>query len=67
MADEIALMAKSLGTPSTGNAEQDEARIHSAARSICMIAAGHCPNGCGELIVSDLSQDCFKCGFNCGV
>lgn len=66
MRDEIALAKSSLAMPSTGNAEQDDATLHDCARSTCMIAAGFCPNGCGEMNVDEAMQtkSCPACGFS---
>jgi Pyruvate/2-oxoacid:ferredoxin oxidoreductase delta subunit len=60
----IAMAKQGLAMQTTGNTEQDDAHIHDAARSTCMIAAGFCPNGCGELHEVGQHQVCIKCGFS---
>lgn len=64
MADEIALAKKSLRMGvSTNNAEQDDAYLHEAARSLCMRTAGFCPNGCGNLDIFHSFMSCRKCAY----
>lgn len=64
MRDEIAMAKRSLAMPTTGNEEQDDATLHDAARSTCMIAAGHCPNGCGPMTKTETGQECPACHFS---
>lgn len=63
MAAEIETLVKGLSMASTGNREQDEAYLHEAALTTAMIAAGKCPNGCGEMTKGERGQSCGDCGF----
>lgn len=62
MADEIAVIESSLRMQTTGNQEQDEAHIRTCAINTAMIAAGFCPNGCGEM--DEALHSCHKCHFS---
>lgn len=61
--DEIEAIYFSLAMPTSGNEEQDQAQLFSSARSTAMIAAGYCPNGCGELHEVGSYRTCLACGF----
>jgi hypothetical protein len=61
--DEIALAKRGLMIPASGNPAEDQKRLHNSARSMCMIVAGFCPNGCGKVNTYDGIVECPACHF----
>lgn len=72
MVDEIEALKRTLVVPSTGNAEQDDAKLDQAATTAAMLAADFCPNGCGDNhwesiqtpAQGQIGRVCERCGFN---